>query len=425
MHALPPGPRFSRPLQTLAWVARPGPFLARARERYGDTFSLKIGYEPPWVVVSDPEDVKTVFTGDPDVLHAGKGNAVLRPVLGRHSVLLLDRGEHLRQRRLLLPPFHGSRMARYEELMRETALREIATWPEDLATQPRMQALTLSIILRSVFGGVEEGALHQALRQALDAVAGPRGIALMAVLGPDRTEQLDVFGKSMARVNALIADEIARRRRDPSDDVLSLLVEARHEDGSPMSDEEIRDELMTLLIAGHETTATALAWAVERLARHPEAWARLREDGEPYADAIVKETLRLRPVLPIVIRNLAADFEVGGRVLPAGVSVVPCIWLMHRREDLYPDAKAFRPERWLGVKPGTYTWIPFGGGVRRCLGAAFAELEMRIVLQTLAGRWKALRPDRAEPERVKRRAITFTPARGGRVMAGTGGPRQA
>ena len=371
-------------------------------------------------MLTDPADVRTVFTGDPEVLHAGKGNKVLRPVLGRRSVLLLDQPDHLPQRKLLLPPFHGDRMGAFAETMREIAERELGGWEGEVATAPRMQELTLAVILETVFGSQHESALHLALRRALDMVAGPRGIAAMAILGADWAERLRVFDGVLRPVDALIAEEVATRRAQPGQDVLSMLVQARREDGSPMTDRDIRDELMTLLVAGHETTATALAWAVERLARHPDAWARLREEGEPYADAVVKETLRLRPVLPIVIRNLQKDFEVGGRTIPAGNDLVPCIWLMHRREDLYPEPHAFRPERWLGTKPGTYTWIPFGGGVRRCLGAAFADLEMRIVLQALAARHERIAPDRQGHEPVRRRAITLTPARGGRVRLGTG-----
>jgi cytochrome P450 len=305
--------------------------------------------------------------------------------------------------------------------MREFAEREIAGWEGEMPTHERMQAMTLSIILRTVFGAEHEGALHTALRRALDITGGPIGMAVMAVLGPERLERLRVLRGALSRVDALILEEIARRREQPGDDVLSMLVQARHEDGSAMTDREIRDELMTLLVAGHETTATSLAWAVERLARHPDAWARLQADGEPYADAVVKETLRLRPVLPVVVRRLATPTEVAGFDLPAGVIVAPCIWLLHRREDVYPQATRFRPERFLEQKPGTYTWIPFGGGVRRCLGAAFAELEMRIVLLAMAER-VSLVPDRPEPEPVRRRAITLTPARGGRVRVGNRAP---
>ena len=416
MSALPPGPTWGRPRQTAAWIFRPGPFLWNARRRYGDTFTLTIGREPPLVVLSDPEDVKTVFTGDPAVLHAGKGNRILQPVVGRHSVLLLDAPEHMPQRKLLLPPFHGDRMAGYAAQMREIADRAVAGWDGEVATAPRMQALTLSVILRTVFGAEDEGALHRALRKGMDVVTGPAGIGALVALGPDLAEK--ALSRVLEPVDDLIAREVASRRAAPGDDVLSMLVQ------TDMSERELRDELMTLLVAGHETTATALAWAVERLARHPGAWDRLRAEGEPFADAIVKETLRLRPVVPIVVRHLQADFEVAGRTVPAGNQLVPCIWLMHRREDLYPDPHAFRPERWDGVKPGTYTWIPFGGGVRRCLGAAFAELEMRIVLLALAQRYGKLVPERPEFERMRRRAITFTPARGARVHVGTAGPAQ-
>lgn len=418
MPALPQGPTWSRPVQTLAWVTRPGPFMARARERHGDAFTLTIGHEPPWVMISDPAAVREVFTGDPAVFHAGEGNRVLRPVLGPNSVLLLDEKPHLRQRRLLLPPFHGDRVAAWAGAIAEIAEREAAGWAGSVVTHRRMQELALEVITQVVFG-VRRGPLHDALRDTLDLVAGLRGILLMAVLGPDRAERAGIFRSALRRVDELIFEEIARRRGAPGDDVLSLLLEATHEDGSPMSDQELRDELTTLLVAGHETTATALAWALERLSHHPGAWARLREEGDAYADAVVKETLRLRPVIPIVIRHLKRDVTVGGLDLPAGVNVVPSIWLLHRREDVYPEPHAFRPERWLGAKPGTYTWIPFGGGVRRCLGAAFAELEMRTTLVALARRLE-LSPDpaaangRAEP--VRRRAITLAPARGGRVL---------
>jgi cytochrome P450 len=223
----------------------------------------------------------------------------------------------------------------------------------------------------------------------------------------------------LAPVDEMIHEEIDRRRDEPNlaerDDILSLLLQARHEDGSPMSNSELRDELMTLLIAGHETTATALAWAVERLVRHPDKLERLRSGDDEYTDAVAKETLRLRPVLPIVVRKLTEDWEVGGRLLPKGATVAPCIHLIHRREDVYPDPRAFRPERFLERPAGTYTWIPFGGGVRRCLGASFALFEMQVVLRELVAR-TALRPVRPESERVSRRAITLTPGRGAEVL---------
>jgi cytochrome P450 len=401
--------------------------MARAHRRYGDAFTITIGHEPAWVMLAHPDHVREVFTGDPDVFHAGEGNVILRPLLGSNSVLLLDGASHMAQRKLLLPPFHGSRLAGWTELMRDIAEHAIDRWDGEVTAQPQMQSLTLDIVLRVIFGtqpGPRHDALHEGLRRTLDLTGGPRGIALMAILGPDRAERYGVFRSVLGRVDALIDEEIAERRVRPGDDVLSLLLQARHEGGEPMTGQEIRDELMTLLVAGHETTATALSWALERLARHPDAWQRLRDEGEPYADAIVKETLRLRPVLPVVVRKLTRDHTIAGLDLPAGTVVAPCIWLLHRRADLYPDPAAFRPERFLGVKPGTYTWIPFGGGVRRCLGAAFAEMEMRTVLCAIAERFDVSPAvDGSEP--VRRRAITLTPGAGGRLRVAARAPGAA
>ena len=420
--ALPPGPRWPRPWQTAAWISRPGPFLERCRARYGDAFTVRIAGET-WVFLSDPEDVKRTFTGDPRLLRAGEANIILRPVVGSRSVLLLDEPQHMIDRKLMLPPFHGERMQRYGEIMEQAAREEIARWPrgEPLALWPRMQAITLEVIVRAVFGVRERGhmdELEARLRRMLDWVASPSRLALLAISGPDRVERNPRFRRAVDAVDELLLAEIARRRESDDlaerDDILSMLVQARYEDGSAMGDRELRDELVTLLVAGHETTATSLAWALERLIRHPAALARAREEAEAgegeYIDAVVKETLRLRPVLPIVVRVLGEAMEFGGRLIPAGASIAPCIYLMHRREDIYPEASRFRPERFLEQPAGTYTWIPFGGGVRRCLGASFALFEMRQVLQTILAAVD-LRPSEAAAERVARRAITFTPAR--------------
>ena len=427
--SVPPGPRYPRPLQTLGWLTRPGPWMERCRDRYGDTFTLRVAQEGIWVLVSDPEAVRQVFTGDPRLLHAGEANLVLRPILGPNSVLLLDDQPHLTQRKLLLPPFHGERMKRYEALMTEVAEREVAGWPsgEPMAIAPRMQALTLEIILRAVFG-LEPGERLDRMRAMLggmmDWMTRPSRFVLMSTVGPARIERLGFFRRVLEPVDELLIDEIRARRADPRsaerDDILSLLVSATHEDGSPMSDRELRDELITLLVAGHETTATSLSWAMERLLRTPAAWTRLRDEvaagQDAYVDATVKETLRLWPVLPLVVRKLLAPMEIGGHHLPAGVSVSPCIYLMHRRPELYPDPTAFRPERFLDTQPGTYTWIPFGGGIRRCLGASFAQFEMQTVLKVLA-RSSGLRASRPErPERVQRRAIMLAPRDGAEVV---------
>lgn len=419
-----------RPVQTIAWITRTGPFLERCHERYGDVFSVRIAQEGTWVMLTDPEHVRQVFTGDPKVFHAGEANAILRPVLGDNSVLLLDEQPHLTQRKLLLPPFHGERVQRYVDVMREVAEREIARWPqgEPLQLWPRMQAVTLEVIMRAVFG-MEEGArldrLREALRMTLDWATRPAQMAALALLGPDRAARLPWFRDRFIDVDDLIYDEIAARRSEENlgerDDIMSLLLQAQHEDGSPMSDQELRDELMTLLTAGHETTATALAWGIERLVRHPDKLERLREEadagGDEYVDAVAKETLRLRPVIPIVVRRLTEPVEIGGYTLPAGVKAAPCIYLMHRHASVYdPDPSAFRPERFLERPAGTYTWIPFGGGIRRCIGASFAVVEMKTVLSAIA-RTVDLRPVRPEPEHVVRRAITLTPSRGAQVIA--------
>jgi cytochrome P450 len=402
--------------------------LRQCAARFGETFSLRILHEHPWVVVSHPDDVKAVFTGDPQVFHAGEANRILLPVLGEHSVLLLDGAEHLQQRKLLLPPFHGQRMQRYLELMSEIAGAEIARWPraQPYALRPRMQALTLEIILRAVFG-VAEGArleaLRHELRRLLDLVTNPRMMVFPALLGPERVSQMGPFRRDVARVDRLIYGEIAERRAaadlDERQDILSLLLLARDEQGEPMSDAELRDELVTLLVAGHETTATALAWAVERLCRHPPVLRRLSDEvaagEEAYLEAVITETLRLRPVISIVARVLTAPVQLGGYELPAGVTVTPSIYLVHRRPDVYPEPERFRPERFLEASPGTYTWIPFGGGTRRCLGAAFAMFEMRVVLREIVRRlWIA--PARPDPERVFRRAITETPRHDAEVI---------
>lgn len=425
---LPPGPRVPRPIQLARWIARPSPFLDASRARYGDVFTLRLAGETPWIILADPELIRTVFTGDPRLLHAGEANHILLPVLGPHSVLLLDEDAHLAQRRLLLPPFHGERLRGSAELMRELAEREVGGWPsrEAFPLLPRLQALTLEVILRVVFG-LHEPARLARMRAALQAMlawlTSPRQFFMLAALGPDRVDRLGLVRRALAPVDALIYEEIADRRRGHAgaDDVLSLLLDARHEDGAPMSDPELRDELLTLLLAGHETTASGLAWALERLLRHPQAWERLQAGDGAYAEAVVKETLRIRPVLALVLRKLTAPMELGAHALPAGVALAPCIHLLHRRADLYPDPLAFRPERFLEAQPSAYAWIPFGGGVRRCLGASFAQLEMRVVLEAVA-RHAALAPVRPEGERVVRRAITLTPERG--ALAVREGPPQ-
>ncbi|MEX2193747.1 MAG: cytochrome P450 [Thermoleophilaceae bacterium] len=425
--SLPPGPRLPVALQTARWVRRPTHFMERCRRRYGDTFSVRIAREGTWVFVTDPDEVKQVFTGDPEVLRAGEGNSVLGPLVGSNSLLLLDAPQHMRERKLMLPPFHGERMQGYAEVMTEVAEAELGSWPvgREFPAWPAMQSLTLEVIMRTVFGVEDAGRLDRlraALRDFLDWTGDRNRLLLLAVIGISRTERLPSFRRTSDRVDELIFEEIRRRRGAPDlaerEDVLSLLLSARHEDGRGMTDQELRDELVTLLVAGHETTATALAWTFERLVHRPDVLERVRDElaaGEhAYLDAVIRETLRLRPILPIVVRKLAEPFELGGRVLPAGITVVPCIYLMHRRADVYPDPYAFRPERFLEEPPGTYTWIPFGGGVRRCLGASFALFEMRQVLATVLPQVE-LRPEAGHGERIVRRTITYVPEHGARI----------
>ncbi len=427
MTALPAGPRLPRAAQTAAWLARPGPFLLRAHRRYGDVFTIRVGDEPPWVMLAHPDAVREVFTGDPALLHAGKANYILRPLVGHASVLLLDGPQHMRQRKLMLPPFHGSRMAGYRDLVATIAREHIATWPRGapLALAPRMQAITLDVVLRVIFGvGADSarlGELRRRLRRMLSRMLSGGSMVAMATAGPRRLERAGLYDRWLRPVDALLHEQIAERRAAPGDDVLSLLLAARHEDGAPMSEQELRDELVTLLVAGHETTATALSWSMERLTRMPAGWAALRAGGEEYAEAVAKEALRLRPVLPVVLRSLQRPATIAGVDLPAGAVVAPSIYLVHRRPDVYPDPAAFRPERFLGPEPqgGTYSWIPFGGGVRRCLGAAFALMELRVVLAELAAHVDAV-PARPEREPTARRAITLIPGRGAEVVLTSG-----
>ena len=411
----PPGPRTPRFAQGMRMLLTEHRMLERYRRRWGDVFKIDTWPFDPLVVVSDPAEVRRIFTGDTSVLHAGEGNDILGPLVGPHSVLLLDEGEHLRRRKLLLPPFHGERMRVYGDVMRELAEAEVARWPEGepFALLPSMQRVTMRIILRTVFG-LEEGARMDRLERDLGELMGSTNVMMSPTLqrefggrGPWAR-----FLRTRAAVDAQLFDEIARRRAagPGGEDILSLLLTATPD----ATEAELRDDLITLLVAGHETTATTMAWTLERLMRHPQVLARCREDGA-YLDAAVKEAQRVRPVLTYVMRKLTAPFDVGGYRAPAGATLGTSVTLMHRRPDLYPEPHAFRPERFLEGKPDTYGWIPFGGGVRRCLGAAFAQYEMHQVLGTILERCD-LRPDDPRPERHRRKMITFVPARGARAV---------
>ncbi len=436
--ALPPGPALPPVLQTLRWIARPASTMVRCQRRYGDCFTLRLVTAGDVVLVSDPAAIKQIFTGDPEVLRAGEANVVVEPVLGSRSILLLDGAEHLRERRLMLPAFRGERMQAYADSIERIAEREFDRWPlgQPFRLHPRLTAITLEVILSTVFG-MEEGERRAELRRrVLRMIHRSRSrIGMLPVLRDDhgRYSPGGMFRALVREIDEPLLAEIADRRAGRagygpgSDDVLSLLLQARDEDGSPMSDATLRDELMTLLVAGHETTGTSLAWTFERLLRHPRALAALEAEiedgGEEYLDAVIRESLRLRPVLPIVARRCAAPYELLGHELPVGTIVSPCIFLTHRRADLYPEPEAFRPERFLGRAPDTYAWLPFGGGVRRCLGAGFALLEMRIVLRTILRRASLRVPADPAGEPIVRGGITLMPRRGSLVALERRGPR--
>jgi cytochrome P450 family 135 len=429
--SLPPGPRLPRLLQTVGFVFFPRRFLDASRRRYGDVVTFGTAFDPRFVMVFEPELVKEVFRGSGAQLHAGEANALLAPVVGRRSVLLLDGAEHLRHRRLMLPPFHGRRIQVYDSIVRGAADRAIDGWPvaEPFALLPSMQSVTLEVIMRAVFG-VEPGALDEELRRRIRAMLAPisarMGVLLLALSAGrfgDRGAARRVE-EQRRDVDEILSAEIARRRAVPDlaerDDVFSALLAARDEEGDGLTDAEIRDELVTLLVAGHETTATGLAWTFDLLLHSPPVLARLRaslaEGDETYLDAVVKEALRIRPVIPGVGRVVRGEpFPLDRYLIPPGVEINPSITSIHRRPDRYPDPKEFRPARHLEPDaPDTYTWIPFGGGTRRCLGASFAQMEMRAVVRRVLERTE-LRPAARRPEKIQRRAITLVPKHGVRV----------
>jgi cytochrome P450 len=425
---LPPGPRTPTALQSIGWWSRPTAYMERCRARYGKRFTIRLLGQSPFVILSDPDEIKQVFTAPPDVLHPGEGARILEPVIGANSVILLDEDPHMRQRKLLLPAFHGEKMQRLSGLMGELAEREVASWPtgEPTPLHGRLQRLTLEVILRAVFG-LQRGAQLDELRDLMTEVLAfgenpisllPPAQRLLAGRGPvGRSERVG------ARADKLIYALIEERRRDGGDgeDVLSMLLGARDEDGEPMSPAELRDELVTALVAGHETTASQLAWALERIAREPGVQQRLHEeldDGsdDAYLTATINEILRRRPVVPNAEPRLVNQpVQIGDIEYQPGVVLFASAYLVHHDAAIYPDPYAFRPERFLDQTPGTYTWIPFGGGRRRCLGASFALLEMKIVLRTALARYE-LRSAGGPPEVTRRRGITFSPSGGSRVI---------
>jgi cytochrome P450 len=425
-------------LQAVAWARRPLPFLERCQKHFGDTFTIRVRHSGTWVILADPEDVKKVFTADHAVLGVGVANSILGPLLGPRSVMLLEEPEHVRRRKLMLPPFHGERMQGYSEMMAEVTRRELAGWPvgEPFELWPRMQEITLEAIMRVVFGPVETDSLERlrgSLRRLTNWMNDPRRLNLLAAAGPSRFAGNGDYRAMMGPVEEAVLLEVRRRQREPDctdgTDIAALLGEARYEDGSPMTEQDLRDELVTLLTDG--PTSSLLSWAFERILRHPDKLARLRaeidadgdadagEDGA-YLDAVVKETMRLCPAAPIVVRKLLEPMELGRYAIPAGTTVAPCVHLVHRRAEIYPQPLRFAPERFLEQGSGrainTYTWIPFGGGVRRCLAASYAQLLMKQVIGTVLAEVD-LRPADPRPERARKSAIAFVPHRHALVIA--------
>jgi cytochrome P450 family 135 len=435
---LPPGPRMPATLLTLAWALAPTWVMDGCARRLGEAFTLTFAPSGlKLVMISDPDAVKEVFTAPPEVAPSAAGNSPIAPVMGRSSVLVLTGPEHMRQRKLLLPPFHGERMREYEDAIAQATARDMAGWPlgTPMRLQQRTRTITLEVILQAVFG--VEAERMDPLKAAVGGLAAPvnmRAVLRTLLRRPSTERPTGAIGQALDRLDALIFEEIGRRRGqgdlEQRADILSLLLLARDEDGQEMTDVELRDELVTLLLAGHETTATSVAWAVERLVRHPDKLARLVAEidagrdggGEEYMAAVVNETLRVRPVVPFVARMLTQELQVGSYRLPAGTRVVPSIYLTNRSPRVYEHPREFRPERFLQAAPETFSWIPFGGGIRRCIGASFALLEMKVMLKTMLSELEPRATARAwnrrsrAGERIARRAITLVPARGASVV---------
>ena len=429
---LPPSLPLPRALQTLRFSVRQIEFVFRARRELGEVFLFRgIVDDEIDAITCHPDHVRSLFTARPEDAPSLTGESPLRPIVGPNSVLTATGPRHMRQRKLLLPPFHGEAVQRYTEMIAEAADREIDSWPvgEPFALAPRMQAITLDVIMAGIFGiegtpgkGTPEYGLRQTIRRAVNLSTRPEA-QLFELLNLGSDEPVGPTRLFLSQLDRHMYAVIEARRAGAAQrtDILSLLLEAETEDGERLTDQELRDELLTLVLAGHETTANSLAWAFERLLRHPAAYDRLRDvarsddDPDGYLEATIHEVMRSRPVIPIIGRKVTVPWQLGEYRMPAGSAILMSILLLHHREDVYPDPFAFRPERFVGRKPGTYTWIPFGGGIRRCLGAALAMAEQRVVLSAIARRTDLKAPNPA-PERASHRNVTMIPAAGAQVV---------
>ncbi len=427
---LPPGPPLPGAVQLLLMMRWWPQFVAACRRRYGNVFTLRNSMMGPMVYLAEPDYIKTVFAGDPKIFHAGEANSMLGGLLGDSSVLVIDDDVHRDRRRLMMAPFHRDAVARQEALMAAIAAENVAGWPvgRPFAVAPKMSQITLEVILRTVIGASDPARLA-ALREVMPRLLTVGPWASLAIAKPSLQQRRPWrrLREHIEESDRLLYAEIAERRADPNlaerTDALAMLIQAHGDDGG-MSDKELRDQLITLLVAGHDTTATGLSWALERLTRHPDALAKAvaaadasaagDAAGDEYLDAVGKEILRVRPVVPDVGRILKEPVEVAGYRLPAGVMVVPSITLVHSRADLYPQPDAFDPDRMVGATLSPTTWLPFGGGNRRCLGAGFATVEMRIVLREVLRRVE-LNTTTDAGEKTKLKHVILTPNRGARI----------
>lgn len=425
--SLPPGPGWPMLVQAGLWEFRFPEFNAWLSRRYGNIFTIKLPFSGQVVSVAEPEVIRSLFADRGERTHAGEANRILEPMMGRNSVLLLDGAEHARQRKLVHPPFHGERMSRYGELIKALTQEEVERWPrgEAFSMHRRMQSLTLQIILRVVFG-LDEGERLEHIKELIHRALAQGNNPLALLPGARRDfgplKPWSEFIQRRADLDEALYAEM-RNRRDAGnleerDDILSMLMVARDEDSELMTDVELRDELITLLLAGHETTASSLAWFFDLVLHHPAELAKLEDDlsagSQEYLDAAITETMRIRPTVPLVARVMKEPFDIGGWVVPEGTTVAPNIYLTHRRPDIYPEPERFLPDRFIGSKADTFAWLPFGGGIRRCVGAAFATFEMQTVIPEVLrlARLESVSPD---PAAIKRRAVTLIPDNGAAV----------
>ncbi|WP_280301365.1 cytochrome P450 [Nocardia abscessus] len=430
---LPDGPSTPPIVQNLQILTGRTRTWRRMHDRYGSAFTIQMPRFGRSVVLADPAEIKALFTAGTDVVDNIDVN--LGEFLGPGSLFALTGAEHRKQRKLLTPPFHGRRLTVYESLVEEETVREMATWPsgQEFATMDSMMRITLNVILRAVFGA--EGTEFEQLRELLPKLV-LIGSALAAIPVPKRAlgrfgpwARFAAYRRRYDDIVGRLIDRAADDRIDEREDVLAMLLQARYDDGSAMSRGEIADELLTLLTAGHETTATTLSWTIERLRRHPEVLRRLVAEadagGSQLREATLLEVQRVRPVIDATARQVRAEsLRLGRWTLPKGQKIVVSIRLMHDNEDLFPNARVFDPDRFVGVRPGTFSWIPFGGGSRRCIGAAFATMEMNVVLRTLL-RDFTLEPTAARDERAHFRGVALVPAKKGRAVVRRRAPRDS